>query len=66
MRSGHSVWAKIRQTSDVTNIQGLLKQYSDSTEREFTVPSQLRPPTSQPIADREVQVLSHLKSMMGV
>ena len=66
MRSGHSVWATIRQTSDVTNIQGLLEQYSESTEREFTVQSQLRPPTGQPIADREVQGPSHLKSMMGI
>ena len=40
MRFGHSLWAKVRQASDIINIQGLLKQYWDSTADEFTVPSQ--------------------------
>ena len=48
MRSGHSVWAKTRQAYDIINIQGLLNQYWDSTEHEFMVPSQSRPPTSPP------------------
>ena len=48
MRSGHSVWAKTRQASDIIDIQGLLKQYWDSTEHDFMVPSQSRPPTSPP------------------
>ena len=51
MRSGHSVWAKIRQAGDIIDIQGLLKQYWNSTEHEFTVPSQSQPPTSQSISD---------------
>ena len=42
MKSGHSFWVKIRQNSDVIDIQALLKHYWDSTEHEFTIPSQLR------------------------
>ena len=55
MRSGHSVWAKIRQNSDVIDIQGLLQQYWDSTEHNFTVPSQSRLPTRPPISDRDTE-----------
>ena len=55
MRSGHSVWAKIRQNSDVINIQGLLKEYWNSTKHEVTVTSQSRPPTGPPISNREAQ-----------
>ena len=66
MRSGHSVWAKTRQASNVIDIQGLLKQYWDSIEHDFTVSSQSRPPTSQLISDREAQRSPHLKSMMGI
>ena len=43
MRSGHSFWAKNRQNSDIVDIQGLLSNYLDSNEHEFTVPSQSRP-----------------------
>ena len=55
MTFGHSFWTKTRQNSDVIDIdiQGLLKQYWDSSERQFMVPSQSRPPTRPPIADRE-------------
>ena len=66
MRSGHSIWAKIRQNSDVIDIQGLLNNYWGSTEHEFTVPSQLRPPTSPPISDREAQRPLPLENTMGV
>ena len=43
MRFGHSFWTKTRQNNDVIgiDIQGLLKEYWNSTEHEFTVPSQL-------------------------
>ena len=58
MRSGHSVWAKTRQASDVIDIQGLLKQYWDSDEHEFTVPSQSRPPISRSISDRAAVAVS--------
>ena len=65
MRSGHSVWAKTRQASDIIDIQGLLKQHSGSIESEFTIPSQSRIPTSHPISDREAQRPFPLKSTMG-
>ena len=42
MKSGHSFWAKNRQNSDIVDIQRLLSNYLDSTEHEFTVPSQSR------------------------
>ena len=51
MRSGLSLWAKIRQKSADIDIQELLKEYWDSIEHEFTVPSQSRPPTSPPISN---------------
>ena len=66
MRASHLFWAKHRQNNNVIDIQALLKQYWDSTEHEFVVPSQSRPPTRQPIADREAQSLLPLESTMGI
>ena len=66
MRSGHSFWARIRQNSDVIDIQGLLKNYWDSTEHEFTIPSQSWPPTSPPISDTEAQRPFPLENTMGI
>ena len=43
MKSGHSFWAKNKQNNDIVDIQGLLSNYLDSNEHEFTVPSQSRP-----------------------
>ena len=60
-----SMLGKTRQASDIIDIQALLKQYSDSIEREFTVPSQSRLSTSQLISDREAQRPFPLKSTMG-
>ena len=40
MRTFHSFLAKNRQNSDVIDIQGLLKHYWDSSEHDFTLPSQ--------------------------
>ena len=58
MRFGHSVWAKVRQANDIINIQGLLKQYWDSTADEFTLPSQSQPPTSSSISDQSTAAVS--------
>ena len=66
MRSGHSFWAKIRQKSDVVDIQGLLQEYWDSTEHEITVPSQSQPPKCAPVSDREAQRPLRLESTMGI
>jgi hypothetical protein len=40
MRSGHLLWAKNRQTSEVIDIQGLFNDYWSSNDREFLVSSQ--------------------------
>ena len=46
MKSGHSVWAKYREASDVIDLDGLFKDYWSSNNREFTVLSQSFSPTS--------------------
>ena len=66
MRTGHALWAKVRQNTGTINIQGLLKQYWDSTEHEFTIPSQSHPLTSQPISDKEAQRPLSLESTMDL
>ena len=66
MRSGHSFYAKIRQNSDVIDIQALINQYWDSTEHEFTVPSKSRPPISPPVSDNDAQRPLQLESTMGI
>ena len=47
MRTGHLFWAEYRQTSDVIDLNTLFNEYWSSTKLEFTVPSQLRSPTSE-------------------
>ena len=66
MRSGHSFWAKDRQHSDTIDIQGLLKEYWDSNQHEFTVLSQSQSPTSPLISHRAVQRLLSLEIIMGI
>ena len=66
MRSGHSFWAQIRRNSDLIDTQALLKLYWDSTEQEFTVTGQPRPPMSPPISDTEAQSPFPLESTMGI
>jgi hypothetical protein len=40
MKSGHLFWAKNQQMSEAIDLQGVFNEYWESTEREFTVPSQ--------------------------
>ena len=65
MRTGHAYWAKTRQQSDVIDIQGLLKEYWDSNQHEFTVPSQSQSPTRPLISDRAVQRTLSLENIVG-
>ena len=37
MKSGHSVWAKYREGSEVIDLDGLFSEYWSSDNREFTV-----------------------------
>ena len=46
MKSGHSVWAKYRQASEVIELDGLFGGYWSSTDREFIVLSQSLSPAS--------------------
>ena len=40
MKSGHSVWAKYREASEVIDLHGLFSDYWSSNNYEFTVLSQ--------------------------
>ena len=51
MKSGHSVWAKYREASEVIDLHGLFNDYWSSVDHEFTVPSQSLSPTSLHISD---------------
>jgi hypothetical protein len=64
MRSGHLIWAKIRQTSEVIDIHRLFNEYWASNEREFLVSSQSWSPPSPLIADNEVQGSLLLESVI--
>ena len=44
MKSGHSVWAKYREASEVIDLHGLFIDYWGSNHHEFTVLSQLLSP----------------------
>ena len=46
MKSGHSVWAKYRDTSEVIELYGLFIDYWRSNSHQFTVLSQSLSPTS--------------------
>ena len=46
MKSGHSVWAKYRDASDIIDLGGLFSDYWSSNKREFTVLSQSFSPTN--------------------
>ena len=46
MKSGHSVWAKYQDASGVIELDELFSDYWSSNDHDFTVLSQLLPPTS--------------------
>ena len=46
MKSGHSVWAKYRDASEVIELDELFRDYWSSNNHEFTVLSQSFSPTS--------------------
>ena len=56
MKSGHSVWAKYREASEVIDLHELFSDYWSSNNDEFTVMSQLSSPTSPCISsDRKTE-----------
>ena len=52
MKSGHSVWAKYRQASEVIDLDGLFDDYWSSSTDEFTVLSQSLSPGSPRRSDQ--------------
>ena len=42
MKSGHSFWAKYRQTNEPIDLQDIFNEYWTSNKRDFIVPSQSR------------------------
>ncbi len=56
MKSGHSVWAKYREASEVIDLHVLFDDYWSSNNTEFTVMSQSSCPTSPRISsDRRTE-----------
>ena len=51
MRSGHSVWAKYREASEVIDLDELFNDYWSSNDHEFTVLSQSLSTTSPRTSD---------------
>ena len=64
-RTGHSYWAKNRQNDVIIDIEGPLKEYWGSPEREFRVSSPLRPLNGPFISDRETQRPFPLENTTG-
>jgi len=46
MKSGHSIWAKYREASEIIDLHGLFDNYWTSDGHEFTVLSQSLSPIS--------------------
>ena len=66
MKSGHSVWAKYREASEVIDLDGLFNDYWSSHEHEFTVLSQSLSPISAHRSDEEGQRLFPLESIVDI
>ena len=62
MKSGHSVWAKYREASEVIDLHGLFNDYWSSVDHEFTVPSQSLSSTSPAHLIEKDRGCSHRKT----
>ena len=51
MKSGHSVWAKYQEGSEVIDLDGLFSDYWSSNKQKFTVLSQSLSSTGLHISD---------------
>ncbi len=58
MKSGHSVWVKYREVSEVIDLHGLFNDYWSSTDGEFTVLSLL---LSLPVVGEGTQVADEVR-----
>ena len=66
MKSGHSVWAKYREASEVIELDGVFSEYWSSENHKFTVLSQSLSPTGPHRTDREGQRLFLLESIVAL
>ena len=64
MKSGHAIWAKYREASEIIDLQGLFNDYWGSNEHEFTVLSQSLSPTSPRTSDQKGQGLFSSESIV--
>ena len=66
-KSGHSVWAKYREASEVIDLHELFNDYWTSNNHEFTVLSQSSSPTSPRLSNQtEKQRLLSLESIVDL
>ena len=66
MKSGHSFWAKHRETGELIALDGLFSDYWGSNDREFTVSSQSFSRTSPHRSDSEGQRLLCSESIVAL
>ena len=66
MKSGHSVWTKYREASEIIDLHGVFNDYWTSNDHEFTVLSQSLSPRSPRISNWEGQRVLSLESIMGL
>ena len=66
MKSGHSVWAKYREASEVIELNALFGDYWSSGNNKFAVLGQSLSPTSLYRSDGEGQRLFPLESIVAL
>ena len=66
MKSGHSVWAKYREASEVIELNALFDDYWSSENNKFAVLGQSLSPTSSHRSDGEGQRLFPLESIVAL
>ena len=66
MKSGHSFWAKHRETSGAFDLSGLFNDYWSSGDHQFTVLGQSLSPMSPRKSDREAQTLLPLENIVAL
>ena len=65
MKTGHSVWAKYRDASEVIDLHELFSDYWSSDKHEFTVQSQSLSPSCTHRSDREGQRVLSLENIVS-
>jgi len=66
MKSGHSIWAKYREASEVIDLYGLFNDYWSSHNHEFTVLGQSLSPIGPRRSDWGEQRPLSLENIVGL